>query len=25
MKCDEQINGTDNKFNKKEWTGNLFD
>lgn len=25
MRCDEQINGTDNKFNKKEWTGNLFD
>lgn len=25
MKCDEQINAKDNKFNRKEWTGNLFD
>ncbi len=25
MKCDEQINATDDSFNRKKWTGNLFD
>lgn len=25
MKCDEQINIKENKFNRKEWNGNLFD
>lgn len=24
MKCDEQINAKDNKYNKKEWDGTLF-